>query len=123
MRRVHVLGVVLFLGLAASSSAWAKIQRDSFEYFFPGIDIDGNLDDGLGDDGTVRVRYNTRRDRLTVVGRAVVGNDSKKLQVFNDTGVIDNFIVDGDVVTDRYRVAKNGRATYNGLVKNTSGLD
>ncbi|OAI57917.1 hypothetical protein AYO47_00045 [Planctomyces sp. SCGC AG-212-M04] len=117
------MGAVLFVGLVASSSAWAKIQKDSFEYFFPGIDIDGNIDDGLGDDGTVRVRYNTRRDRLTVVGRAVVGNDSKKLQVFNDAGVIDNFIVDGDVVTDRYRVAKNGRATYNGLVKNTSGLD
>ncbi len=120
MKKVsRVGGVVLCLAVVAGSTAFARVTRTTFDFFFPGVDIDGNLDDFLGADGVVRATYNDRRDRLRIVGRAVVENDSNRLQIYNDLGVLDG--IDGDVVRDRYRVTKSGVATYNGLVRDTSG--
>jgi hypothetical protein len=111
-------GVAICLALVAGSAMAAK-TRETFEFFFPGVDESGNLDDGLGADGIVKAVYNSRSDRLRLVGRAVVWNDSNRRQVFKDTGVLDQF--DGDVVRDRYLVRKGGSAKYNGLLKNVEG--
>ncbi len=114
-------GVVFCLALAAGSTTMARVTRASFEFFFPGVDSAGNLDDGLGADGVVRATYNDRNGRLRIVGRAVVENESNRLQVYSDVGVLET--VDGDVVRDRYRVTKRGRATYNGLVRGSTGFE
>ncbi|QDT54053.1 hypothetical protein Pan44_20800 [Caulifigura coniformis] len=123
MRGISRLGGIGLCIALVAGTAFAAKTKDSFEFFFPGVDEEGNLDDGLGADGIVTVTYNSRTDRLRVVGRAVVDNESNRRQIFNDTGVLDFFGVDGDVVRDRYVVAKRGRATYRGLVKNVDEFD
>src|SRR4051812_20820934 len=115
MKRLsRMSGFALCLAVLAGSTALARTTRATFDFFFPGVDIDGNLDDTLGADGTVRSTFNDRSGRLTLIGRAVVENDSHKAHTYNDVGVIDDIGIDGDVVRDRYRVTARGRATYNG---------
>jgi hypothetical protein len=121
MKTSRIGGVVLCLAVLAGSTAVARVTRTSFEFFFPGVDAEGNLDDSLGADGVVRATYNDRNGRLRLVGRAVVTNESRRTQVYTDVGVLDG--VDGNVVRDRYRVTARGRATYNGLVRNSTGVD
>ncbi len=121
MKRLTRAGAAaLCLAVLAGSTAVAKVTRVSFEYYFPGVDEDGNLDFDLGADGVVKATYRDRKNRLRVVGRAVVDNESKKLQIFQDVGVFDDLGIDGQVIRDRYRVNKKGRAKYNGLIKNVS---
>lgn len=122
MRRFSRVGAVaLCLAVVAGSTVIAKTTRFKLDYLFPGVDEFGLLDDDLGAEGVVRVTYNDRSDRLRLVGRAKVDNDSNRLQVYNDTGVLDDF--DGDVVRDRYRVTKRGAATYNGVVRDVESID
>ena len=122
MKRVSKLGgIALCLAVLAGSTAVALTTRTTLDFFFPGVDIDGNLDDGLGADGIVKVTFNDRNGRLRLTGRAVVENDSRRTQVYSDIGVLDG--IDGDVVRDRYRVTARGRATYTGLVRNSSGIE
>jgi hypothetical protein len=116
-------GIALCLALVAGSTAMARTVRTSFDVFFPGVDEFGTLDDGLGSEGVVRVTYNDRSGRLRVTGRAVVENDSRRTQVYTDSGVLDEIGVDGDIVRDRYRVTARGRATYSALVTNSTGVE
>jgi hypothetical protein len=115
---VRLCGVAVCLALVAGTAIAAKTTV-TFDFFFPGVDDGGNPDFDLGADGVVRATYNSRNDRLRVVGHAVVENESNRRQLFEDTGVLDEF--DGDVVRDRYLVRKGGSARYNGLLKNSSG--
>ena len=116
-------GLALCLAVIAGSTAMARTIRTTVDVFFPGVDEGGNLDDTLGADGVVRVTYNDRSGRLRVSGRAVVENESRRTQVYTDSGVLDEVGVDGDVVRDRYRVTARGRATYTALVRNSSGVE
>jgi hypothetical protein len=122
MRKLQVAGLAMCLAIVASSTASAKVTRTTLEFFFPGVDVDGFLDDSLGGDGTVRVTYNDRNGRLRVRGRANVTNESGRAQVYTDTGVLDEFISDGDIIRDRYTVSARGRARYNGLVRNATDV-
>jgi len=123
MRGISRLGGIALCLVLVAGTAFAAKTKASFDFYFPGVDEEGNLEDELGADGIVTVTYNSRKDRLRVVGRAVVDNESNRRQVFNDTGTLDFFGVEGDVVRDRYVVAKRGRATYRGLVKNVEEFD
>jgi len=126
MRNSRIGGVALCLVVLAGSTAMARVTRSTVSVLFPGVDVDGNVDESLGADGVVRVTYNDRNGRLRVVGRAVVTNDSGRTQVYSniDTGLLDAVgVVDGDVVSDRYRVTARGRATYNASVQNSSGIE
>ena len=115
-------GIALCLAVLAGSTAMARITRTTVDVLFPGVDVSGNLDDGLGADGVVTATFNDRTGRLRVVGRAVVTNDSHRTQVYTDSGILASVGVDGDVVSDRYRVTARGRATYNASVRNSTGV-
>jgi len=126
MKFSRIGGVALCLAVVAGSAAMAQVTRGTVDVLFPGVDVDGNVDESLGADGVVRVTFNDRNGRLRVVGRAVVTNDSRRTQVYSniDTGLLDAVgVVDGDVVADRYRVTARGRATYNATVKNSTGIE
>jgi hypothetical protein len=126
MRISRLGGVALCLAVLAGSTAMARVTRSTVSVLFPGVDVDGNIDESLGADGVVRVTFNDRNGRLRVVGRAVVTNDSNRTQVYSniDTGLLDAVgVVDGDVVQDRYRVTARGRATYHASVRNSTGID
>jgi hypothetical protein len=126
MRISRIGGVALCLAVVAGSTAIARTTRTNVDVVFPGVDVDGNVDESLGADGIVRVTYNDRTGRLRVVGRAVVTNDSRRTQVYSniDTGLLDAVgVVDGDIVSDRYRVTARGRATYNASVRNSTGIE
>lgn len=119
-------GVAVCLAVLAGSTAMARITRSTVAVVFPGVDVDGNIDESLGADGSVRVTFNDRNGRLRVVGRAVVTNESGRTQVYSniDTGLLDVIgVVDGDMVRDRYRVTARGRATYHAVVRNSTGID
>ena len=126
MRISRMGGVALCVAVLAGSTAMARITRTSVDVVFPGVDVDGNLDESLGADGVVRVTYNDRTGRLRAVGRAVVTNDSRRTQVYAniDSGLLDQVgVVDGDVLRDQYRVTARGRASYNAIVRNSSGVE
>lgn len=116
-------GLTLCLVLVAGPAVMARTTRATVDVLFPGVDAEGNIDDSLGADGVVRVTYNDRSGQLRVVGRAVVTNDSNRTQVYTDSGVLASVGVDGDVVRDNYRVTARGRATYNAMVRNSSGVE
>ncbi|HVJ67175.1 MAG TPA: hypothetical protein VM510_04270 [Caulifigura sp.] len=123
MKRVSWMsGVALCLAVIAGSTAMARTIRSTVDVTFPGVDVDGNLDDSLGADGVVKATFNDRTGRLRLVGRAVVTNESNRTQVYADAGLIDSIGIDGDVVRDRYRVTARGRAVYSGLVQNSTGI-
>jgi len=120
MLKQRKIGALMLCAAAVcASAAYGRTTRDTFTFTFPGVDVDGNLDDSLGADGVVKETFNDRTGRLRLVGRAVVQNDSHHTHTFSDVGVLTD--VDGDVVRDNYRVTARGRATYNGLVNHTSG--
>ena len=123
MRISRIGGVALCLAVVAGSTAMARVTRTTVDVVFPGVDIDGNIDESLGADGIVRVTFNDRNGKLRVVGRAVVTNDSGRTQVYTDSGVLASVGVDGDVVRDNYRVTARGRATYNASVNNSTGIE
>lgn len=125
MRISKLGGVALCVAVIAGSTAMARVTRTTVSVLFPGVDVDGNIDESLGADGVVRVTFNDRNGRLRVVGRAVVTNDSNRTQVYSniDTGLLDTIgVVDGDVVQDQYRVTARGRATYHASVRNSTGI-
>jgi hypothetical protein len=125
MRVSRIGGFALCLAVVAGTTAMAQVTRTTVDVLFPGVDVDGNVDESLGADGVVRVTFNDRNGRLRVVGRAVVTNDSNRTQVYSniDTGLLDAIgVVDGDVTQDRYRVTARGRATYNATVRNSTGI-
>jgi hypothetical protein len=109
-------GIALCLALVAGT-AFAARQKLTVDFFFPGVDEDGFLDDGFGADGTAKVTYNTRSERLRVVGRATVENESGEKQVYDDIDVLADFLIEGDVVRDKYTVSKKGKARYIGVAR------
>jgi hypothetical protein len=83
---------------------------------FPGVDDFGDLDFGNTFEGLVKISVNLKNGRGTVSGKAVVDNFSGGRAVFND----EDLAGIGDLVSDRYVVKKNGRATYNGRYENVT---
>jgi hypothetical protein len=119
-------GVALCVAVIAGSTAMAAVVRTTVPVLFPGVDVDGNIDESLGADGVARVTYNDRTGRLRVTGRAVVTNDSNRTHVYAniDSGILDQVgVVDGDIVRDRYRVTARGRASYTAVVRNSTGVE
>ncbi len=103
---------VLATGVAQAKKLVIKnLPIDAFQ----GIDTDGNLDGG-NYDGFVKVSVNLKTGKASVSGKAVVPNLFGKKVVFND----EDFAGIGDLVKDKYTVAKNGRATYTGKYENAS---
>ena len=119
-------GVALCLAVVAGSTAMARVTRTTVSVLFPGVDVDGNIDESLGADGVAQVTFNDRGGRLRVTGRAVVTNESNRTHVYSniDTGLLDAVgVVDGDIVQDRYRVTARGRASYTAVVRNSTGVE
>ncbi len=77
---------------------------------FPGVDEFGDLDFGNTFEGLVKISINLKNERATISGKASVENLSNRRQVFRD----EDLAGIGTLISDRYVVAKNGRATYNG---------
>jgi hypothetical protein len=118
MRSVRLAALGLCLLGVIGSVASAKVIKFSEDFFFPGVDEIGELSDEFGGEGTVNVRYNTRSGRLRVIGRASVENEFGKTRVYDDLGIIDDYISDGDVIKDQYRVSAGGSARYRAIVRN-----
>ena len=103
---------VLAMGVAQAKNLVIKnLPVDVFQ----GIDTDGNLDGG-NFVGFVKLSVNLKTGKASVSGKAVVPNLSFKKATFID----EDFAGIGDLVKDKYVVAKNGRATYTGKYENVT---
>lgn len=101
---------VLTAGVAEAKKLVIKnLPIDAFQ----GVDFNGDLDGG-NFVGFVKISVNLKNGKATVSGKAVVPNLAFRKVVFND----EDFAGIGDLVSDRYVVAKNGRATYSGKYEN-----
>ncbi|HVJ68511.1 MAG TPA: hypothetical protein VM510_11025 [Caulifigura sp.] len=103
---------VLAMGVAEAKKLTIKnLPVDAFQ----GVDADGNLDGG-NFTGFVKLSLNLKTGKASVSGKAVVPNLSFTKVTFND----EDFAGIGDLISDKYVVAKNGRATYTGKYENVS---
>jgi hypothetical protein len=87
---------------------------------FPGVDDVGDLDFGNTFEGLVKISINLRTERATISGKASVDNESNRRQVFRDEDLAGQLTGIGTLISDRYVVARNGRATYNGKYADVS---
>lgn len=114
--KLRVVAASLFaLALAVNVTMAAKIKAKQIPVPMPGVDGAGNLDFGLGAEGSAKLTYNSKTGRLHIVARGRVDNESGSRQKYNDVGILTGV---GDVIKDDYTVQKNGRAVYQGLSRN-----
>ncbi len=108
-RRIALVAVI-----AAATTASAATIKGTGQVLFPGVNAEGNRDDALGAVGKVSIAYNTKKGTVRVIGRAVVQNLSNVAQTYDNVGALPD--VGGEVVTDRLKVSKKGKAAYTGLI-------
>jgi len=103
-RRGLVLGALALC--LTTTTAWATLVQGG--YLFPGVDMGGNLSNGLGTPGFIIANINTNTGKYKASGKAVVQNLSGKTQTFINSPVIS---LGGTVTSSRYSCSKKGAAS------------
>jgi hypothetical protein len=118
MLRKHIKFVALAtvaMALSANAAFAIKAKVKQVPVPMPGVDGAGNLDFGLGAEGSAKLSLNTKTGRVAISARGKVENDSNHAQKYVDVGILTGI---GDVIKDDYKVSKKGAAVYTGLSKN-----
>jgi len=103
-RRGLVLGALALC--LTTTTAWATLVQGG--YLFPGVDMGGNLSNGLGTPGFVNVNVNTNNGKFKASGKAQVQNLSGRTQTFTNVPVD---IPNVTVTSSRYSCKKAGAAS------------
>ncbi len=107
----------LIASVSAAAVVKVKVRNLVVPDVLPDVDAFGAPDFTDPKDALVKLTYNSRSGRLSIVARGNVINLSGARQTYPDVGLLTGNIP-GDIIKDDYTVAKNGKAVYKGLAKN-----